>query len=203
MKKILSILVAALLLFSVACAAGVSSKTTHPVVTGEGGFIFVTDDTIMALDEMETLIDEVANQNKAPIEHFDAETQAAIAAKTGLDAAALKTWELNEFCSLGVTEAYTAENGDQVVTFAVATPYAVGQKISVVVGTFDGTRSEVEPGKYAFNVKRTVLDGEVTAAQTDVADTSSLIQVTFPTETVLEMQSSVATTMAVLSEPAA
>jgi len=214
MKKWLSALLAVVLLFSaVAMAAPVKSKTSSDLtkttsVTAGGvdvtsmGYIFVTEDSVMALDELDKIIETVNVQKKAPIEHFDAATQQAmldLVRTTNPEVETLADWNLNEFVSLGVAPEYSAEVGDLVVTFEFATPYKVGQKVTAVVGTFDGTRTEVAEGKYEYNVNWTPLEGEVVAA----AEDNSQVAVKFPTDTILEMQGSVANVMAVLAEPVA
>lgn len=214
MKKWLSALLAVVLLFSaVAMAAPVKSKTSSDLtkitsITAGGedatsmGYIFVTEDSVMALDELDKIIETVNVQKKAPIEHFDAATQQAmldLVRTTNPEVGSLANWNLNEFVSLGVAPEYSAEIGDLVVTFEFATPYKVGQKVTAVVGTFDGTRTEVAEGKYEYNVNWTPLEGEVVAAAAD----NSQVAVKFPTDTILEMQGSVANVMAVLAEPVA
>jgi len=214
MKKWLSALLAVVLLFSaVAMAAPVKSKTSSDLtkitsITAGGedvtsmGYIFVTEDSVMALDELDKIIETVNVQKKAPIEHFDAATQQAmldLVRTTNPEVETLADWNLNEFVSLGVAPEYSAEVGDLVVTFEFATPYKVGQKVTAVVGTFDGTRTEVAEGKYEYNVNWTPLEGEVVAAAAD----NSQVAVKFPTDTILEMQGSVANVMAVLAEPVA
>ena len=214
MKKWLSALLAVVLLFSaVAMAAPVKSKTSSDLtkitsITAGGedvtsmGYIFVTEDSVMALDELDKIIETVNVQKKAPIEHFDAATQQAmldLVRTTNPEVETLADWNLNEFVSLGVAPEYSAEVGDLVVTFEFATPYKVGQKVTAVVGTFDGTRTEVAEGKYEYNVNWTPLEGQVVAAAAD----NSQVAVKFPTDTILEMQGSVANVMAVLAEPVA
>ena len=214
MKKWLSALLAVVLLFSaVAMAAPVKSKTSSDLtkitsITAGGedvtsmGYIFVTEDSVMALDELDKIIETVNVQKKAPIEHFDAATQQAmldLVRTTNPEVETLADWNLNEFVSLGVAPEYSAEVGDLVLTFEFPTPFKVGQKVTAVVGTFDGTRTEVAEGKYEYNVKWTPLEGEVVAAAAD----NSQVAVKFPTDTILEMQGSVANVMAVLAEPVA
>lgn len=214
MKKWLSALLAVVLLFSaVAMAAPVKSKTSSDLtkitsITAGGedvtsmGYIFVTEDSVMALDELDKIIETVNVQKKAPIEHFDAATQQAmldLVRTTNPEVETLADWNLNEFVSLGVAPEYSAEVGDLVVTFEFPTPFKVGQKVTAVVGTFDGTRTEVAEGKYEYNVNWTPLEGQVVAAAAD----NSQVAVKFPTDTILEMQGSVANVMAVLAEPVA
>ena len=78
--------------------------------------------------------------------------------------------------------------------------HRIGPELAAaVVGTFDGTRTEVAEGKYEYNVNWTPLEGQVVAAAAD----NSQVAVKFPTDTILEMQGSVANVMAVLAEPVA
>jgi len=157
----------------------------------------------MALDELDKIVDIVTNQNKGPIDAFDADTQAAILAivsalNPSITAADLATWEMNEFISIGAAADADA-NGDLVVTFDLATPYEVGQKTVAVLGTFDGTRTETAPGEYEFNVAWTALESEVTSGTADGAQ----LAVKFTTEALTAMKGSVSNVLAILSEPKA
>ena len=213
MKKWLSIMVAAVLLFStVAFAVGskttsdlsaVASITTADGTPVAGTPVTVASDSVMALDELDKIVDIVTNQNKGPIDAFDADTQAAILAivsalNPSITAADLATWEMNEFISIGAAADADA-NGDLVVTFDLATPYEVGQKTVAVLGTFDGTRTETAPGEYEFNVAWTALESEVKAGTA----TGAQLAVTFTTEALTAMKGSVSNVLAILSEPKA
>ena len=209
MKKWLSIMVAAVLLFSTVAFAAVGSKTTSDLTTVagittadgtpvEGTPVTVASDSVMALDELDKIVTAVTTENKAPIDVFDADTQDAIADITGLTADELAKWEMNEFVSIGASADADAA-GDLVVNMTVATPYEVGQKIVVVLGTFDGTRTETAPGEYEFNVKWTALEAEVVSGTANGAE----IAVKFPADVLAEMKQSVSNVLAVLSEPKA
>ena len=209
MKKWLSIMVAAVLLFSTVAFAAVGSKTTSDLTTVagittadgtpvEGTPVTVASDSVMALDELDKIVTAVTTENKAPIDVFDADTQDAIADITGLTADELAKWEMNEFVSIGASADADAA-GDLVVNMKVATPYEVGQKIVVVLGTFDGTRTETAPGEYEFNVKWTALEAEVVSGTANGAE----IAVKFPADVLAEMKQSVSNVLAVLSEPKA
>jgi hypothetical protein len=215
MKKFLSILIAVVLMLSmVAFAEGtVSSKTTTDLITvatttdADGNPIdpVVTPgkDTMMGNEELEKIIEHVSEGNSA-VSYFDEDTQKGILETVGDDTLTLEdlaNWNINEFFSVDVSD-YSGE-GDVIVGMELVTPFEIGQKIVALLGTYDGTRTEVADNEFAFNVNWMPLKAEVVDNVTDpdTGDTKSIVEITYTAEAIKAMQESVANVMAILSEP--
>ncbi len=221
MKKLLSVLVALMLVLSMtAFAEGVPSKTTSDLAeiteietetdaeVSDDFVIEVVEDTIMTAEEVENLYEAVVEEDMAPINYFDEEVQAAILESLNENVPEtealvlddLKDWEINEFCSIDA-ENYDPTYGDVTAVFEFATPYEVGQKLIALLALYDGTRTEVEPNVFRFNAEWIPLDAEVIETVTEDGETTSRVAVTFPVEVMTKMEDSVASSIAILSEP--
>jgi len=223
MKKWLSILVAVLLALSSvsALAVGVPSKTTRPEIVGivgadgtelpEDFIIAVSEkDSIMTEQEVEKMYEHSNGDEKDPIiTYFPGNVQDAIVAKVRelagddkLTVDDLKDWVINEIFSVDVAD-YDEAFGDVVVSFEFTTPYEMDQKMVALLGTYDGSRTEVAPNEFEFNVEWFVLDAEVveTIIDEENDETKSVINVTFTQESIESMMKAVANTVAIMSEP--
>ena len=224
MKKVLTVLVALMLVLSMTTAfAAVPSKTTTPVITGitsatgdplpDGFTIEVVPDTAMTIEQVEKLY-EFVQEGNAPIDFFEPEVQNAILAKLNenkpsteaLTLDDLKDWEINEIVSVDATN-YDPTAGDVIVSFEFATPYEVGQRMVGVLDCYDGTRTEVEPNVFEFNSEKIILNAEVVEvvdekdANGNVVGKKSHVDVTFTADAIVKMQESVANALSIFSEP--
>ena len=220
MKKWMSALIAVILVLSMvtAFAAPVPSKTTSDLTKAvafgraDGGkvtvtepFVIVVNDTTMTLEEIDKLYDHVTTEGKNAVSYFDEDVQKDIldvlnkdvteeAKKLDLDD--LKDWEINDFVTVD-DNGYTEDCGDVWVQFDVATPYKDDQKMVAMLGFYDGTRTEVAPNVYEFNVEWMPIEAEVVST----SENGAVVQVTFTKDSMLKMGESVSTAMAFLGEP--
>ena len=141
------------------------------------------------LAEIAKVFTAVNTDGMAPIEYFAEDVQAAVAAllPEGFD---LKTLELNEFVTVDQS-GYTDAIGDVTAYFEFATPYALGQKLVMLLGFYSGEKDAQDN----YEVEWVALAAEV---QED-----GLVAVTIPAECMVKMQTSKAVAAAVLSEPVA
>ena len=197
MKKFMCVLLTmALALTAVTAFAATPSKTTANTTRvvrnsaeGQGVLVFVTEDAEEVLAEIAKVFTAVNTDGMAPIEYFPEDVQAAVAAllPEGFD---LKTLELNEFVTVDQS-GYTDALGDVTAYFEFATPYAVGQKLVMLLGFYSGEKDAQDN----YEVEWVALAAEV---QED-----GLVAVTIPAECMVKMQTSKAVAAAVLSEPVA
>ncbi len=216
MKKWLSILVAVVLMMSVAisCMAevatsqGVPSKTTTDAsrvvsvetVTGEpmpDTFVIeVTEDAEPVTQEIEALYSFVNDPEKtepvAPIEYFEQDVQQHVL-KQLVDMGMpedydMKQLELNEFVTVQEI-GYEEIYGDVVARFEFITEYQVGQKLVGLIGFYSG--EQAEDGSYVVNWE---------VAPIEVLE-DGIVAVTLSQTQLLRFRESAATALAVLSEP--
>lgn len=234
MKKWMSALIAVILVLSAvtAFADAAPSKTTSDLATveevttstdvqvKEDFAITVAEDTIMTVEEVEKLYEFVTTpkedapaENNAPIDYFEDEVKEAVLTilnenlpeTEALVLDDLQDWEINEIVTVEA-ENYEEAYGDVTVTFSFATPYEKDQKLIALLGLFDGTRTEVEPGVYEFNaewipLQAEVGDAEVTVTADGQIETTYKVNVIFTQEAMEKMAKSVSSTVAILSEP--
>ena len=178
MKKLISLVLVAVLALSLATAYAVPSKTTNDLTkvleietTGEKPAddfaIVIVEDSEAAKAELEKII-EFVKDGKAPAEYFPAELLPENASEL----------EMNEFVGIAVLN-YKPEYGDVTAKLEFGTPYNAGQKVYPL----------------------TSIDGEWTS-ETAEAQEDGAVKITFTAEQ-LQKMAEAANIMAVLSEPAA
>lgn len=179
-------------------------------VTAKEPYVVVVPDTTMTLEEIDKLYDHVSTEGETPISYFDEETQNAILELLNKDNTEetkalvlddLADWAINDFVTVD-DNGYTEDCGDVWVQFDVATPYQIDengepQKMVALLGFYDGTRTEVAPNVYEFNVEWMPIEAEVVAT----SENGAVVQGTFTKDSMLKMGESVSTAMAFMSEP--
>ena len=161
MKKILSIALAVLFVFSVMAAnAAITSPTTEIVAensAAEAGFVFAVNDDEEAI--------AAANEElaKAAEDYFGEATEAAKAI-TGND-----ELEICEFAPF-VVSGYTEDMGDIDVTLTTSTAFEDGQKVAVLVNV-DGEWAALEGTGNADSGVDFTLDAETAKALSEAGET--------------------------------
>lgn len=207
MRKWLSILVAASLMVSMAIPSmaeeavsqGVPSKTTsdtnqvQSVVSSTGEKLPETftvevvaqdPEPVNAVKQklFESISNPEATENAAPINFFGEDVKKAVSEHLGNSNIVLEQLELNEFVTVA-QNGYDEAFGDVDVTFVFATKYQPGQTLVGLMGFFS-ENNEVEWQVVTLVVNE---DGSVSAKLTQ--------------EQLQKFNDSVATSLAVLSEP--
>lgn len=200
MKKWMSILVAALLVFSMTAYAAVPSKTTTnaaTVVSAESATgvevapefsVAVTEDAEAVTAEITKIFNFVTEGN-APVAYFPTEVIEKIAEKIADVAIPVATLEINEFVTIDET-AYTESYGDMKVSFSFTTVYKPSQKLVALVGIFTG---EVDANGEAV-VEWIAVDA--------AANEDGTVAVSFPAEVMLKIQSADSVSLAIVSTAA-
>lgn len=200
MKKILSILVVAIMVCSMTAFAAVPSKTTTnaTVVTtivsttgveiAETFSVAVAEDAEPVAKEIEKIYTFVTTNEAPVIEYFPEEVKTEIIAKLPETIAAEEV-EINEFVTIEQME-YTEEYGDVQVTFSFTTVYAPEQNLVALVGLFSG---EVDENGEPV-VEWIVLDA--------VATEDGSVEITFTQDAMLKMQAAESTSLAIINTPA-
>lgn len=194
MKKWMSILVAALLVFSMTAYAAVPSKTTTnatTVVTVESatGIEVAPEFSIAVTEDAEAVTAEITKiftfvtEGNAAIAYFPVEVAEKIAEKINDVTIPLATLEINEFVTIDET-AYTESYGDMKVAFSFTTVYETSQKLAALVGIYteDGT------------VEWVVVDA--------AANEDGTVAVTFPADVMQKIQGAASVSLAIVSTAA-
>lgn len=164
MKKILSIALAVLFVFSVMAAnAAITSPTTEIVAensAAEAGFVFAVNDDEEAIAAANEELAKAAEDVDA---YFGEATEAAKAI-TGND-----ELEICEFAPFSVS-GYTEEMGDIDVTLTTSTAFEDGQKVAVLVNV-DGEWAALEGTGNADSGVDFTLDAETAKALSEAGET--------------------------------
>jgi len=200
MKRFISLMIAALLICSMASAfAAVPSKTTTnaTVVTtvttstgveiAETFAVSVQEDSEPVAKEIEKIFTFVSEGN-APIEYFPVEVKEEIIAKlpeTIVDAEI----EINEFVTVDIAD-YAEEYGDVEISFSFTTVYAPEQTIVALVGIYNG---EVDENGEPI-VEWIVLDA--------IVNEDGSVAITFTQDAMVKMQAAESTSLAIINTPA-